>query len=93
MKGMEGIGGVPTPSEYYAEFNMRVKAALGIIYDDFISSVKIRKCTNCIFSMPNAYSKYRHDRYFCNEGVHKNTQTITSPEIHYCNRHKFNNES
>lgn len=93
MKGMEGIGGVPTPSEYYAEFDMRVKSALGLVDSDFISNVRIRKCTNCIFSTPNAYSKYGHDRYFCNEGVQKNVQTITSPENHNCNRHRFNDES
>ena len=41
MKGMEGIGGVPTPSEYYAEFGMRVKAALGLVDSDFISNVSV----------------------------------------------------
>ena len=28
--GMIGIGGMPTNEEFYAEFDMRIKAALGI---------------------------------------------------------------
>lgn len=68
-------------------------ADISLVDSDYISNVRIRKCTNCIFSMPNAYSKYGHDRYFCNEGVQKNVQTITSPENHNCNRHRFNDES
>ena len=31
MKGMEGIGGVPTNEEYYAEFDERLRGALGLI--------------------------------------------------------------
>ncbi|MCH8067822.1 MAG: hypothetical protein IID16_00915 [Candidatus Marinimicrobia bacterium] len=30
LKGMKGIGGVPGNEEFYAEFEMRAKAALGL---------------------------------------------------------------
>jgi len=39
--GMYGIGGIPNNEEFYAEFDMRVKAALGIA--PVISQV----CPNC----------------------------------------------
>ena len=39
MKGMEGIGGIPSPEEYYVEFDMRVKAALGLVTDEVSSGV------------------------------------------------------
>lgn len=39
MRGMEGIGGVPTPPEYYAEFDLRVKAALGLVESDCMHDV------------------------------------------------------
>jgi hypothetical protein len=39
MKGMEGIGGIPTPEEYFAEFDMRVASALGLVDSAFLPPV------------------------------------------------------
>lgn len=41
--GMEGIGGIPSNEEFYAEFNMRVMAALNITSNTVLGDSKPTK--------------------------------------------------
>lgn len=56
--GMEGIGGIPNNEEFYAEFDMRVREALGIERSKELLCAKCKVYRGVTHS--NGWNKWHH---------------------------------